>query len=342
MKLRNGRQINSGLEPYFIAEVNTSHFGEVGLAKEMIRQAKEMGADCVKFQSWTETSLYSQVYLEQNPVSRKFIKKLSFSDSQLVEMSAMAQEVGIDFASTPYSIEEAAFLVESCKVPFIKIASMDIVYLHYLRQLAELDIPIILSTGMSNMVEIKNAVQTLIEFGCNDLTILHCVSLYPTNTKDLNLLNITGLRKEFPSFPIGFSDHTMTPYASWAATALGAAVIEKHFTLDRSKIGFDNQMALECSEFLETVRGCKEVYAALGVENRIVGEEEQVQKIKMRRSALALENLEIGEVLAWNNVEFKRPGDGIAPDLFESLVGRKLKNSVNKGQVIKFEDVLFE
>ena len=334
VQLRNKRNIEDYTSPYVIAEVNTSHFGSFELAIEMVKKVSQAGADCVKFQSWSEHSLYSQTYYDENPIAKRFIQKFSLSNSQLSNIASYCKSIGIDFASTPYSISEIDFLVEECDVPFLKVPSMDINNLHLLRYLARRNVPIVLSTGMSTLGEIRTAVETLASSGNTEIVILHCVSLYPTDVSDVNLRNIDGLRKAFPEFPIGFSDHSLGTEVSIASVALGAAVIEKHFTLDSSAIGMDNQMAIEAGDLQQLINSCRNVSLSLGQVERNVTHAEMEQRSIMRRSAVTVRSMSTGEIVDFADVCFKRPGSGITPENVGLIVGKRLRRDL-------MADVLF-
>jgi N-acetylneuraminate synthase len=338
VQLSNNRFIEDFAEPYIIAEINTSHFGRYELAVKMIDEARRIGVNCVKFQSWSESSLYSQTYYDKNPIAKRFIKKFSMNSTELLALATYCKEIGIDFASTPYSIPEVDFLVDICKVPFIKVASMDINNEPFLRYLAQKKTPIVLSTGMSTIAEIRFAVKTIVASGNNDIIILHCVSLYPTTPNDIHLKNIIGLRDEFPSFPIGFSDHSIGPEIAIASVAFGAAIIEKHFTLDRTIIGMDNQMAMEVDDMRFLINSCRNVNIALGSTKRILSNPEIEQRSTMRRSAVAASNLLSGHILQYSDVDFKRPGTGISPSALESIVGRRLNRNIAIDTVFTNDD----
>ena len=177
IKLRTGRTLEDYSTPYIVAEVNSSHNGNVDVVKQMITAAAEAGCNCVKFQSWSAESLYSQSYYKDNPIAKRIVSKFSLSAEQLKEMSEYAREKGIDFSSTPYSCEEVDYLIDECKAPFVKIASMDLNNLKYLRYVAKKDIPIVLSTGMSTIEEIKKAVKTIEDEGNRQICLLHCISI---------------------------------------------------------------------------------------------------------------------------------------------------------------------
>ena len=334
-----GRMIDNYLEPYFIAELNTSHFGNIDIAKDMIVKAHEVGCDCVKFQSWTAETLYSAAYYRDNSIAKRMVTKFSFDNDALKELSKYARDIGINFSSTPYSGDEARFLTEECDVPFVKIASMELNNLPYLELLAQLGVPLILSTGMGTMQEIEKAVEVICKHNDNKLIILHCTSLYPVEAEHIRLLNIQGLRKRFPGVPIGYSDHSIGADIPTAAVALGACVIEKHFTLDNSRIGMDNQMATQPDEMRAVITACKNVHAALGGEERILGEKEKGQALKMRRSLIVRGPLKKGHVLTQDDIDAKRPADGLAPSEIDQVLGKTLKRDYEEEELIALDDL---
>lgn len=335
------RQASTAVPPYIVAELNTSHFGDVSIAQEMIDSAKLAGADCVKFQSWSPESLYSSNYLRSNSVTARMFKKLSMGQNQLLELSNYCHEVGIGFSSTPYSLHEAEFLAKIPEVPFIKVASMDIVNTEFLEGVAKLNKPIVLSTGMADLAEIDTAVGILQQNDA-DFALLHCVSVYPTPVNLLSLKNIPMLIQRYPSIPIGFSDHSQTPFAAAAAVALGASIIEKHFTLDKTRLGMDNQMASQPSEFHEMVQACAEVHAGLGTFERVISHAEFQQRATMRRSLVSSHDLPAGHVLRTQDIEYKRPGVGLPLSSLNSLLGGVLKYSIEAGEAFKIDEIAFD
>jgi sialic acid synthase SpsE len=337
--LRNGRRIANYHSPYFIAELNTSHFGDMGLARSMVEKAKECGCDCVKFQSWSAETLYSSSFYTNNAIAKRMVTKFSLREAQLAELSDYCGEIGIDFSSTPYSREEAEFLAFRCKAPFLKIASMELNNTPYLAFLGSLGVPLILSTGMGTLEEIVRAVRTLEAAGNSQIVILHCVSVYPVDPKYIRLHNILGLRTEFPEYPIGYSDHSIGFEIPAAAVALGACVIEKHFTLDGSRIGMDNQMAMEPAEMKDLVEACRRVQISLGGAGRILAEAEKAQIPRMRRSLVTKRALEAGHIISSDDLDAKRPGTGIEPSNADSVIGMRLKLSVGADQTLRFDDL---
>lgn len=337
--LGNKRVIDNFHKPYFIAELNTSHFGNIDIAKEMIEKAHDVGCDCVKFQSWSAETLYSEAHYRENPIAKRMVKKFSFDNNELRELADYASEVGIDFSSTPYSNDEALFLAKDCKAPFIKTASMELNNLPYLDYLARLDVPLILSTGMGTLEEIRKAVEVIQQHNKNKLIILHCTSLYPVDPEYIRLLNIQGLREEFPDVPIGYSDHSIGSEIPAAAVAMGACVIEKHFTLDSSRVGMDNQMATQPEDMRAMIDVCLNVHNALGGKERIVDDKEKEQALKMRRSLITKHPLKKGHKITMDDIDAKRPADGIPPSNTDQVIGKKLKRDYQEEELIAPEDL---
>lgn len=337
-KLLNGKVLGDYEQPYIIAELNSSHNGDLDVARKMIDAAAKAGCDCVKFQSWSVDSLYSKSYYKGNPIAKRFVKKFSLKPEHLKELSGYCKEKGIDFSSTPYSEAEVDFLIDECHAPFVKIASMELNNIDFLKYIGMKEVPVILSTGMGDFDEILRAVDALQSVGNHDLALLHCVSLYPTRLETMNLKNISGLRKAFPGIPIGFSDHSADDAAAVATVALGAAIIEKHFTLDSKKIGMDNGMAMEAEPFEIMVSKCRNVFKGLGSEMREVYPEEYKQREKMRRSVIVVRDLPAGHVLERSDLYAKRPGTGISPDKIDDLVGKRLICSVEADTLLSEDD----
>lgn len=326
-------------KPYFVAELNSSHRGKIELAWQMIDAAKACGCDAVKFQSWTVDSLYCGTYYQRNPMAKRMVKGFSLAPEALRELADYARAKQIDFSSTPYSKAEVDFLVDECQAPYIKVASMDINNVPFLRYIAGKRKPVVLSTGMADLEEVKRAVAVLEESGAEEICILHCVSIYPASPEQVNLRNMLQFQEAFPECRVGYSDHTLGIGAACAATALGAAMIEKHFTLDRSKIGWDNQMATEPEEMTRLVQACREAAQSLGAYERQVSSEEIAQRQKMRRSLVAAVNLKNGHVLRAEDLTAKRPGDGIPVSAFDQVIGRKVVRDIAADEMLLSEDI---
>lgn len=340
IQLKNGKRIGESSRPYIIAELNSSHNGKIETAKLMIDAAKECGCDCIKLQSWSADSLYSDEYYKVNPISKRIVSKFSLSGNQIKELAMYCDDMDIDFSSTPYSESEVDFLVENTSAPFIKIASMEINNIPFLKYIASKGLPMILSTGMSTIDEIKTAVKAIESTGNTQLLILHCVSVYPADASIINLNNIKLLQQEFPQYPVGYSDHTIGYEVPVAAIAMGASCIEKHFTLDNKKMGMDNNMATEPETMKKLVSACHNVFIAMGNYQRVLLSGEEEQRLKMRRSLVASCDINEGDVITYKNIEAKRPGDGIPPTEIDNVVGKKVNNTLLKGHTIRWDDLI--
>ena len=337
--LNNGRKVGINEKPYFIAEVNTSHFGDIEKAKSLADEVKKSGADCIKFQSWQAESLYSDEYYRDNPIAKRFVKKFAFNEEELFEISQYCNKIMLDFSSTPYSKKEADFLINHCKAPFIKVASMDINNLEYLKYIANLNTAIIISSGMATFEEIEVAVDTLYKAGCTNLVVFHCVSIYPADPKLINLKNIIKLSRAFPQSVIGYSDHTLGIDIGAASILYGACVIEKHFTLDSSIIGMDNQMAIEAEDLSNMIKSIDRIYKSKGIEDRVLSKDEIDQSLKMRRSLVFTKDLSPGSIITKTDIEGLRPGTGIPIDQFDYFIGKKVVKEVKKGNLLKRSDI---
>jgi N-acetylneuraminate synthase len=338
IEFNNGRVIGDFLKPYVVAELNTSHFGKLDIARRMIVAARNAGCDCVKFQSWSAGTLYSDQYYRENKIARRFVNKFALSPDDLFSLSEYCREVGIDFSSTPYSIDEARFLIDECRAPFIKIASMELNNLPYLSELISLNSALILSTGMGDIDEIVAAVEVIKAEG-GQLAVLHCTSIYPASASLLQLQNIVGLRNRLPGIPIGFSDHSVGIEAPIAGAALGMCILERHLTLNKDQIGMDNQMATEPDQMAEIVASCNFVHKANGTQERIVSEAELAQRSIMRRSMIAKQDMMPGDLVTTDSVEFKRPGTGISPCSASGYFGKSINRPLSAGSVISESDL---
>lgn len=340
MTLNNGRIVDKGQTPYIIAEVNSSHGGSVETAKRMIEAAADCGCNCVKFQSWSAESLYSKTYYKENPIAKRFMTKFSLSPQELKLLAEYCRECGVDFSSTPYSRAEVDFLIQECGAPFIKAASMDLNNYEFLEYIARTGSAVILSTGMGEEAEIRKAVETIRGAGNSALCLLHCVSLYPSEVSAMNLNRIASLQRKFPDCSVGFSDHSLVTELAAASVALGACVIEKHLTLDKARIGMDNQMAVEPEELKRLVTQCRNVWRALGTEERAVSSAEAEQRAKMRRSLVYTRDMKAGETISREDLDVKRPGTGLPPEKLGEIVGRVLKRDVEADTLLRENDLL--
>ncbi|MBW2003488.1 MAG: N-acetylneuraminate synthase family protein [Deltaproteobacteria bacterium] len=334
--------------PYIIAEIGANHNGDMDLARKMIDSAKACGCDAVKFQSWTPDSLVAQEEYDRNQQYddspkkhfgslKEMVEKYYLRPDQHIELKEYCDNAEITFFSTPFSIEEADFL-EELKVPFYKIASMDVNNLMLLKNVAKKNKPIILSTGMATLAEIENAVKTIESEGNHQIILLHCIAIYPPAYEDINLNNIPMLRQTF-GYPVGFSDHTIGISIPLASVALGSCVIEKHFTLDKNLPGWDHEVSANPEEMRIIAEESRNIAMALGTYWRVIGKAEEEKKLKFRRSIVAKRNLKQGHILTKDDLSFKRPATGILPDEVQYVVGRKLKRDITQDEIMQWDNM---
>lgn len=335
-----------GRYPYVIAEIGANHNGDLELAKKMILKAKEVGCDCVKFQSFDERLFAESVYQ-----SAKFlndgrdvqddlltaVRRYSLQPQDIRELSEFASIHEIDFSSSAFELDHVDELVR-IKAKFIKIASMDITNPILLRAIGGSGLPVILSTGMATVFEIGEALDVLVAAGASDIMLLHCVSLYPPKDDQINLNNIHMLEECF-GYPVGFSDHSLGADLSIAAVAKGAKVIEKHFTLDKSMEGWDHAVSADPGEMAQLVHGVRRAEASQGGRVRRLSEAELKMRDAMRRSIVAARSIPKGKKISLEDLTFKRPGTGINPMRVQYILGLSPTRDIIEGSVIAAEDL---
>lgn len=336
--------------PYIIAEIGANHNGDMALAKEMIDAAVNCGADAVKFQSWTPKSLIAKEEYDRNQsyddgdggkkhfgTLKEMVEKYYLREEQHLELKEYCDSKSIDFCSTPFSIQEVE-LLERCSVPYYKVASMDINNFQLLQAIASKGKPIILSTGMATLGEIDRAVDLLQKKNATDIALLHCISIYPPAYKDIHLKNITMLQQAF-GLPVGFSDHTIGYSIPLASVALGACIIEKHFTTDKDLPGWDHQISADPTELKIIRNEGDNISKAMGSYVRTVSKAEEEKKAKFRRSIIFTKDLSAGHILTEEDLTSKRPGTGISPDLIETFVGRRLSMDVFQDTLLNWNQI---
>lgn len=332
---------------YVIAEIGANHNGDIALAKKMIEAAKECGADAAKFQSW-DTTLFSKTVYEKNfflgddyrkrddYTLKEIVEEFSVTFEEMKELAEHCRKVGIDFASTPFNVRQVQELVD-LGAPYVKIASMDINNKRLLSAAAATGLPVILSTGFAQFDEIDQAVRWLEQTGCKDLVILHCISLYPPHDEEVNLDNMDMLRDAF-GYPTGFSDHTMGTEIAIASIAKRAVVLEKHFTLDQTMFGWDHRISSTPDDIRTICIARDRIFKALGIKRRIVGEREMERRNEYRRSIVSANPMKAGHILTVDNIDFRRPGTGLAPPFADHLIGLKLGKDVEEDTILSIED----
>ncbi len=322
--------------PYVIAEIGANHNGDMEQARAHIRAAKAAGADAAKFQSWG-TGLFAQSVYDDNAELKDAVAAYAVAERDMAALAKYCRETEIDFASTPCSAAEIVAL-DTLDPPFVKIASMDLNHDRMLIDAAKTGRPIILSTGFSTLAEIEHALTTLEGVGHTDTVLLHCIALYPPPADEfVNLRNIEMLRDTF-GYPVGFSDHTIGVEVTLAAIALGAAVIEKHFTLDKTLPGWDHAVSADPADMAIITSAARRIPAALGSRRRIVTDAERQNGEAMRRSVVAARDIRSGEVLTEDHLEFRRPGTGISPNDTDRLLGRAARHDIAADTLLSDDD----
>lgn len=324
-----------------IAEAGVNHNGSLDLAKKLVDVAKEAGADIVKFQTAKLDSLVSKFapmaeYQKENTktdqAQKDMLSKLLLSYEDFVELAEYCNQKGIEFISTPFDIESIHFLNDM--VRFWKVPSGEITNYPYLVEIAKTKKPIIMSTGMCEMWEIEEAVALLKQNGAENITLLHCNTQYPTPFEHVNLKAMNTLADSF-DVAVGYSDHTMGTEIPIAAVAMGATVIEKHFTLDRNMEGPDHKASVEPHELKYMVDAIRHVEEALGNGQKSPSESEKPNIAVARKSIVAAKKIAKGELFTVENLTTKRPGNGITPMKWNEVIGQKAVRDFEEDELIE-------
>ena len=328
-----------------IAEAGVNHNGSLELAKELVDVAKNCGADIVKFQTFksnnlvtkeTKKALYQSLNIDNNDTQLEMLSKLELSFDQQLDLKSYCIKKNIEFLTTAFDLESLD-LIKKMNLKRFKIPSGEITNLPYLRKIGSFGKSIILSTGMSNIEEINNALIQLNLAGTlkKDISILHCTSEYPAPFLDVNLRAMNSIKNKF-NVDIGYSDHTLGVEVSFAAVSLGAKIIEKHITLDRNLSGPDHKASLEPDEFKNLVNGIRNISLALGKsEKKITNSEIENLKI-VRKSIVAKRDIKKGEFYTEENLTTKRPGIGICPMRWDEIIGKVSNKDYKSDDLIEF------
>lgn len=328
---------------FLVAEIGVNHNGKLDLAIQMIKEAKRAGADAVKFQTFkaervasvsAPKALYQLEVTDRSESQLDMLRRLELSPDHYQELISICETEGVDFLSTPYSAEDAALLAD-LNVRAFKVASAMIVETPFLDSLARYGRPIILSTGMSTLAEVDRAVRTIREAGNEQIVLLQCTTDYPTQPDMVNLRAMQTMANAF-GLPVGFSDHTQTNTASVMAVALGASVIEKHFTLDKSLPGPDQACSADPAEFAELVKNIREAEAVLGSALKQPVPAELRNLREMRRSLVAVERVRAGTTIKADMVNCKRPAAGIAPSDLDAVIGCRAVTDIEPDQTLQW------
>ena len=341
-----GHIIGEGNPCFIIAEAGVNHNGDIALAKQLINVAADAGADAVKFQTFNAEKIASisapkaDYQLETTVGSEsqlEMLRRLELSVDAHRHLQKYCSSKNIVFLSTPFD-RESADLLDQLEVPCFKISSGEVTNLPFLKYVALKAKPIILSTGMSYLGEVESAIRAISETGTGQLVILHCVTNYPADFADVNLRAMSTLKSAF-QIAVGYSDHSVGVEVPIAAVAMGAQVIEKHFTLDRTLPGPDHQASLEPDELIAMIKGIRKVELAFGDGIKIPSPSEFSNREVVRRSLAAACDLDVGTVLTADMLIPLRPALGISPAFDRYLVGRTISKSVKKGQMVAWSDV---
>ncbi len=325
-----GHRIADDSPPLVIAEIGNNHDGSLEQAQRMIAAAAEAGADAVKFQTYDPDRLVRpghQLY--------SFFRRYLLPREWHATLRDEAESNGLIFLSTPFDPDAADFLV-SLGVPALKIASSDLTNLPLVRRCAGHGLPLLLSSGMGTFAEIERALTVAGDMGCDELAVLHCISLYPTPPDKTELRAVPALKERF-GIPAGFSDHSLSAALPVAAVALGARIVEKHFTLDNSLSGPDHAVALEPDQFKLMADGCREVAAALGSGEKVITKELDEVRNGSLRGLYAAENVPAGTELTVDMVALLRPAAELTAGDLPKVLGRVAVKEVKKGEPISLE-----
>lgn len=334
---------------FIIAEAGVNHNNNLSLAKQLVEQAKEAGADAVKFQTYKTNDLvtlnapkanYQKSQNSQEPDNSQYqmLKDLELSFQMHHEIVEHCKKCSIEFMSTAFDIESLQFLIQ-LGIKRIKIPSGEITNFPLLQSIARCGLPIILSTGMSDLIEISEALEVMLEVNPqSNISILHCTSSYPAPYNEVNLNALLTLKNYF-KLPVGYSDHTIDNLVSPVAVGMGASIIEKHFTIDKSLPGPDHKMSLSPLELKQLVQAIRNVEQALGDGIKKPTTSELEVRDVARRSLVVNTDLNPGDILRNEHVSILRPGTGLAPKYINKFIGKKLRTQLKVGELLAFEHI---
>lgn len=341
--LKTGRAIGNENAAYIIAEIGSNHDGDLERAKRLIRLARDAGADAAKFQSFRAERLINSKWRQGNrwvpDPSWETLKKLSIPEDWHKILVKEAKSVGIDFLSTPFDLERLQLLIDM-QVPAIKIASGDLTYHEMIRAAGKICIPVFLSTGHATLGEVEAALKVLWEVGCKDIVLLHCASLYPASYEEANIRAMVSMQHGFQT-QVGYSDHTLGFTAPLGAVALGACVIEKHITDDKTRKGPDHSFALDGDEFAQMVSHIRQLEKALKGWKKTFNPREAEERILARRAIYAVEKIPRGVEITRERVKMVRHAypEGISPDYWSVVEGKVVSKDIEADELITWDKV---
>ena len=330
---------------YIIAEAGVNHNGDINVAKKLVEMAASCGADAIKFQAFKAnecTGEYAKLceYQKRNTdyaSQKEMVQNLELPFSDFSLLKKYAQQLGIDFIATPDGLDSLKCLLD-LEIPMLKISSTDVTNLPFLKEVALSGKKLILSTGMSTLGEVENAVNVIKSNGNEKIILMHCTTSYPTEIEDVNIRAMKTMKEAF-GLPVGYSDHTLTNEAAISAVTLGAVCIEKHITLDQNMQGPDHQASMEPKSFRQYVKSIRNTEKLLGDGIKKPTRKELEIMKDVRRSVLASREIKAGTVLEADMLCIKRPGDGISPLDLDKIVGMKVNRNINKEEKICWSDL---
>lgn len=347
--LLGARKIDEHSRPYIIAEIGVNHEGSLEAARRLIELAREGGADAAKFQTYKAETLASRnspAYWDttKEPTLSQyelFQKHDGFGPVEYEELARHASRIGIDFLSTPFDLASVKLLEPW--IPFFKIASADITSTPLLRAVAATGKPVILSTGCSTIGEVETAIRTLNEAGATDIALMHCILNYPCQDQNAHLGMMNDLARVFPDHVIGYSDHThpdATMFILTSAVAMGARIIEKHFTHDKTLPGNDHYHAMDIHDLKAFRNNLDRLYSIIGGFKKEPIASEQVSRRNARRSIVLERGIAAGEVITESHLTFKRPAFGISPLHWDEIIGQRAAKSLEKDHILTWQDIV--
>lgn len=330
---------------FIIAEAGVNHNGDINIAKKLVDAASLAGVNAIKFQTFktenlvTKNAPKAEYQKGETGVGNQYemLKKLELTYDEHVVLKKYCTEKGIIFISTPFDFESVD-LLEKLDIPLYKISSGDLTNIPLLKYIAKLNKPMIISTGMANLGEVEDAVEAINETGNDKISLLHCTSNYPTNYEDVNINAMITLQNSF-KLPIGYSDHTIGIEVTIAAVAMGAKIIEKHFTLDKAMEGPDHKASLDLEELKQMVTSIRNIEKAFGNGIKRCNESEENTKRVARKSIVASVNIKKGQVITNHNITVKRPGNGISPKFITHFIGKTAIEDINADEFITFSSI---
>lgn len=344
--------------PYIVAEIGGNHNGDIELGKKMIKAAKECGADAVKFQLYRRCDLWTEDHLKElndgvvqlenvsNWSTKELglnnifdqVDKFAIQEQEHIEFFRYARELGIDYGTSAFTKKDVDFCIDQ-KVANLKIASCDVTNLDLIEYVISKDYPTQIALGMASLAEIETIVNLIPKKYKHNVTLLHCVSLYPPKDEFINLNFLRTLRQAF-GMQVGYSDHTFGYSIPLAAVALGATVIEKHFTLDKNLPGWDHKVSANPEEMRIITAESKRIIDALGDGIKFISDDEIAKQRKFRRSITTAYALKAGQEITYSDILFKRPGTGIPADRYKDIIGRHVNHDIEANKTLFWEDLV--